>query len=215
MSINNLEFFHHLFFDLGFVKISAGSGSTACDNVLQFTIIVDLQPTNLKSIDAYINALNFLHKFNCHVFVIQAILYLVAGYLQEFQIAVNAVVLDIYTTFYIWFHLHLNLKYIILMQNFFLRFFLNIFFRLLPYNIYIIWIFHLLVLRFCHFDSLLHSNFRRLFWCILIIIFLYNMDDFLLMHVCYNINSHFWICRLYLYYIENISFTWLFYLMFI
>jgi hypothetical protein len=101
MSINNLEFFHHLLFDLGLVKISAGPGSAACDNILQFTIIVDLQPTNLKSIDAYINALDFLHKFNCHVFVIQAILYLVARYLQEFQVAVNAVVLDIYATFYI------------------------------------------------------------------------------------------------------------------
>ena len=138
---------------------------------------------------------------------------MIAGYLQELQISINTVILDIDSTFYIWFHLHLNLKNIILMQNFFLCFSLNIFFRLLANNIYNIWIFYLLDLQFCHFDSLLQSNFRRLFGCIITFIFLNNMDDFFLMHVCYNINSHFWICWFYLYYIKNISFIWLFYLL--
>lgn len=137
---------------------------------------------------------------------------MVAGYLQKLQVAVNTVILDIYSTFYIWFYLHLYFKYIILMQNFFLSFFLNIFFRLLSNNIYIIWIFLLLALQFCHFDSFLHCDFRRLFGSIFSIIILNYMDDFLLMHVCYNINSNFWVCRFYLYYIKYISLAWLFHL---
>ena len=212
MSINNLEFLHHLFFDLWLVKISTSFRSTAADYVLKFTVIIDLQPTDFKSIYAYVNALDFMHELNSHVFIIKTVLYLVAGHLKKLQVAVNTVVLDINSTFYVWFHLHLNLKYIILMQYFFLSFFLNIFFRLLSNNIYIIRVLHL-VLQLCHFDSFLHSNFRWLFGCIFIIIFLNNMDDFLLMHVCYDINSYFWVCRFYLYYVKNISFTWLLYLM--
>lgn len=170
-----------------------------------------MKSTNFKSIDSYINTLDFLHEFNCHISIIQAIFYLVAWYLQKLQISINTVILYIDSTFYIWFHLHLNLKNIILMQNFFLRFSLNIFFGLLANNIYNIWIIHLLDLHFSHFDSFLQSNFRWLFGCIIIFIFLNNMDYFLLMHICYNINSYFWICWFYLYYVKNISFIWLFY----
>ena len=51
------------------------------NNILQITIVINLEPTNFLSINSNINLLDLSDKLNCEVLVAQTIFYLVTWHL--------------------------------------------------------------------------------------------------------------------------------------
>jgi len=84
---------------------------------LKLTIIADLKATNFLSIESNVDTLDLLHELNCHFLVTETAFLLVAWHLDETQMSVDALIVDIYSSFDVRFNLHFNLKDIVLLED--------------------------------------------------------------------------------------------------
>lgn len=89
------------------------------NDILQLAVVANLHAADLLTIQAQVDAANLLHELDRHVLVRETTLNLVAGYLQEHQVTMNALSLNVDSALNVVVDLHLNLKYVILMHNLF------------------------------------------------------------------------------------------------
>ena len=96
--VNNFVLFHDLFFDF----VAVLTIVRRVNNILQFCIIVDLKSADFLFVDPNVDRLYLFNEICCHILIAQtAIRHLVTRNLQKHEIAINAVIFNIYASFHI------------------------------------------------------------------------------------------------------------------